>query len=104
MEWSASYPSRVFATATKRLLFFKHLGMGCYNDMVDEDEEGDKEESPASNMMVFPNAELRGLWLVILLLFLFTFESVLGDILLKGVVDIQGGLEGGPVSLEFSRC
>ena len=45
MEWSASYPSRVFATATKRLLIYKQLGMGIYNDMEDEDEEGDKEES-----------------------------------------------------------
>ena len=36
MEWSASYPSRVFATATKRLLIF--------NDMEDEDEEGDEDE------------------------------------------------------------
>ena len=32
--------------------------MGCYNNMVDEDEKGDKEESPAFNMMVLPNAEL----------------------------------------------
>ena len=44
-------------------------------------------------MMVLPNAELGGLWLVILLLF--TFESAVpGDILLKGVVVIQGGLSG----------
>ena len=45
VEWSASYPSRVFATATKRLLIYKQLGMGIYNDMEDEDEEGDEEES-----------------------------------------------------------
>ena len=70
----------------------------------DEDEEGVKEEeSPAFNMMVLPSAELGRLWLVILLL-LFTFESAVpGDILQKGVVDIQGGLEG-PFSLKFSRC
>ena len=43
VEWSASYPSRVFATATKRFLFYKHLGMGIYNDMEDEDEEGDQD-------------------------------------------------------------
>ena len=70
----------------------------------DEDEEGVKEEeSPAFNMMVLPSAELGRVWLVILLL-LFTFESAVpGDILQKGVVDIQGGLEG-PFSLKFSRC
>ena len=47
VEWSTTYPSRVFATATKRLLIYKQLGMGkgIYNDMEDEDEEGDKEES-----------------------------------------------------------
>ena len=46
----------------------------------DEDEEGVKEEeSPAFNMMVLPSAELGRLWLVILLL-LFTFESLLDDI------------------------
>ena len=68
VEWSPSYPSRVFATATKRFLFYKHLGMGIYNDMEDEDEEGDEEEeSPGFNMMVLPNAELCGLWLVTLL-------------------------------------
>ena len=62
-----------------------------------------EEESPAFNMMVLPSAELGRLWLVILLL-LFTFESAVpGDILQKGVVDIQGGLEG-PFSLKFSRC
>ena len=44
VEWSASYPSRAFATATKRFLFYKHLGMGIYNDMEDEDEEGGEEE------------------------------------------------------------
>ena len=53
-------------------------------------------------MMVLPNTELGSLWWVILLLF--TFESAVpGDILQKGVVDIQGGLEG-PFSLKFSRC
>ena len=69
----------------------------------DEDEEGVKEEeSPAFNMILC-SAELGRLWLVILLL-LFTFESAVpGDILQKGVVDIQGGLEG-PFSLKFSRC
>ena len=42
--------------------------MGIYNDMEDEDEEGDEEEeSPGFNMMVLPNAELCGLWLVTLL-------------------------------------
>ena len=45
VEWSTTYPSRVFATATKRLLIYKQLGMGIFNDMEDEDEEGDKEES-----------------------------------------------------------
>ena len=70
----------------------------------DEDEKGVKEEeSPAFNMMVLPSAELGRLWLVILLL-LFTFESLLDDILLKGRADLRGRLEGGPVSLEFSRC
>ena len=70
VEWSLSCPSRVFATATKRFLFYKHLGMGIYNDMEDEDEERDEEEdeSPGFNMMVLPNTELFGLWLVILLL------------------------------------
>ena len=69
VEWSASYPSRVFATATKRFLFYKHLGMGIYNDMEEEDEVRDEEdESPGFNMMVLPNTELFGLWLVILLL------------------------------------
>ena len=42
---NTTYPSRVFATATKRLLIYKQLGMGIFNDMEDEDEEGDKEES-----------------------------------------------------------
>ena len=72
VEWSASYPSRVFATATKRFLFYKHLGMGIYNDMEEEDEERDEEEdeSPGFNMMVLPNTELCGLWSVALL-FLF---------------------------------
>ena len=94
MEWSASYPSRVFATATKRFLFYEHLGMGSYNDMEDEYEEGDEEEeSPGFNMMVLPNAELCGLWLVTLLL-LFTFEY---GILHQGVPDLRGGLEGEPV-------
>ena len=68
VEWSLSCSRRVFATATKRFLFYKHLGMGIYNDMEDEDEEGDEEEeSPGFNMMVLPNAELCGLWLVSLL-------------------------------------
>ena len=70
MEWSASYPSRVFATATKRFLFYEHLGMGSYNDMEDEYEEGDEEEeSPGFIMMVLPNVELFCLWLVTLILF-----------------------------------
>ena len=66
VEWSLSYPNRVFATATKRFLFYKHLGMGIFNDdMEEEDEEGEEEEeSPGFNMMVLPNAELAGLWLV----------------------------------------
>ena len=59
----------------------------------DEDEEGVKEEeSPAFNMMVLPSAELGRVWLVILLLF--TFESLLDDILLKGSTDLRGWLEG----------
>ena len=69
----------------------------------DEDEEGVKEEeSPAFNM-ILPSAELGRLWLVILLL-LFTFESLLDDILQKGRADLRGRLDGGPVSLKFSRC
>ena len=66
VEWSLFYPNRVFATATKRFLFYKHLGMGIFNDdMEEEDEEGEEEEeSPGFNMMVLPNAELAGLWLV----------------------------------------
>ena len=32
VEWSSAYPSRVFATAPKRFLFYKHLGTGIYND------------------------------------------------------------------------
>ena len=69
----------------------------------DEDEEGVKEEeSPAFNM-ILRSAELGRLWLVILLL-LFTFESLLDDILLKRRADLRGRLEGGPVSVEFSRC
>ena len=32
VEWSPTYPSRVFATAPKRFLFYKHLGTGIYND------------------------------------------------------------------------
>ena len=60
----------------------------------DEDEEGVKEEeSPAFNMMVLPSAELGRVWLVILLL-LFTFESLLDDIFLKGRTDLRGRLEG----------
>ena len=67
VEWGSNSP-RVFANASKRFLFYKHLGMGIYNDMEDEDEEGDEEEeSPGFNMMVLPNAELCGLWLVTLL-------------------------------------
>ena len=63
----------------------------------DEDEKGVKEEkSPAFNMMVLPSAELGRLWLVILLL-LFTFESLLDDILLKGralALTFEAGLKG----------
>ena len=72
VEWSSTYPCRVFATAPKRFLFYKHLGMGIYNDMEEEDEERDEEEdeSPGFNMMVLPNTELCGLWSVALL-FLF---------------------------------
>ena len=51
MEWSASYPSRVFATATKRFLFYEHPGMGSYNDMEDEYEEGDEEEESPGFIM-----------------------------------------------------
>ena len=80
--------------------------MPCNAETCGEDEDGEgvkEEESPAFNMMVLPSAELGRVWLVILLL-LFTFESAVpGDILQKGVVDIQGGLEG-PFSLKFSRC
>ena len=69
VEWSSAYPSRDFATAPKRFLFYKHLGIGIYNDMEEEEEEGEEEEeSPGFNMMVLPNAELCGLWLVISLL------------------------------------
>ena len=52
VEWSASYPCRVFATVVKRFLFYKHLGMGIFNDMEEEDEEGDdeEEESPGFNI------------------------------------------------------
>ena len=32
VEWSSTYPCRVFATAPKRFLFYKHLGTGIYND------------------------------------------------------------------------
>ena len=64
VEWSLSSPSKVFATATKRFLFYKHLGMGFYND--DDEEEEDEEEGPGFSMMVLPNAELAGLWLVTL--------------------------------------
>ena len=65
VEWSASHPGREFATTSKRFLFYKHLGMGIFNDMEEEDEEGEEEEeSPGFNMMVLPNAELCGLWLV----------------------------------------
>ena len=72
VEWSVSYPSRVFATA--RFLFYEHLGMGSYNDMEDEYEEGDEEEeSLGFIVMVLPNVELCCLWLVTLIL-LFTFE------------------------------
>ena len=59
----------------------------------DEDEEGVKEEeSPAFNM-ILRSAELGRLWLVILLL-LFTFESLLDDILQKGRADLRGRLKG----------
>ena len=65
VEWGSNSP-RVFANASKRFLFYKHLGMGIFNDdMEEEDEEGEEEEeSPGFNMMVLPNAELAGLWLV----------------------------------------
>ena len=53
----------------------------------DEDEKGVKEEeSPAFNM-ILRSAELGRLWLVILLL-LFTFESLLDAILQKGRADL----------------
>ena len=58
----------------------------------DEDEEGVKEEeSPAFNMMVLPGAELGQL---VILLLLFTFESLLDDILQKGRTDRRGRLQG----------
>jgi len=62
----------------------------------DEDEEGVKEEeSPAFNM-ILPSAELGRLWLVILLL-LFTFESLLDDILTsykRDALTFEAGLMG----------
>ena len=33
VEWEVSYPSRTFATSTKRSLFYKYLGMCFYNDV-----------------------------------------------------------------------
>jgi len=90
VEWSLSSPSRVFATATKRFLFYKHLGMGICNDMEDDDEEGDEEEdeSPGFNMMVLPNTELFGLWESLI------FEVGLKENLLKNI----------EISLELARC
>ena len=66
VEWSSFAPSRIFTTATKRFFFYKHLGMGIYNEESDEDTEDEEEESPGFNMMVLPNAELAGLWSVVL--------------------------------------
>ena len=66
VEWSSFAPSRIFTTATKRFFFYKHLGMGIYNEESDTDEEDEEEESPGFNMMVLPNAELAGLWSVVL--------------------------------------
>ena len=57
VDWGSNSP-RVFANASKRFLFYKHLGMGILND--------GEEESPAYNLMVLPNAELCGLWSVLL--------------------------------------
>ena len=68
VEWNCSTP-RVFANASKRFLFYKHLGMGILNDEEEDDddeEEDNEEESPACNLMVLPNAELCGLWSVLL--------------------------------------
>ena len=67
VEWNSNTP-RVFANASKRFLFYKHLGIGILNDEEEEDDDDDydEEESPACNLMVLPNAELCGLWSVIL--------------------------------------
>ena len=68
VEWNCNTP-RVFANASKRFLFYKHLGMGILNDEEEDDddkEEDNEEESPACNLMVLPNAELCGLWSVLL--------------------------------------
>ena len=69
VEWGSNSP-RVFANASKRFLFYKHLGMGILNDEEDDDDDeeldDDEEESPAYNLMVLPNAELCGLWSVLL--------------------------------------
>jgi len=89
VEWSASHPGREFATTSKRFLFYKHLGMGIFNDMEEEDEEGEEEdESPGFNMMVLPNAELCGLWESLI------FEVGLKENLLKKI----------EISLELARC
>ena len=43
--------------------------MGILNDKEEDDddeEEDNEEESPACNLMVLPNAELCGLWSVLL--------------------------------------
>ena len=66
VEWNSN-TSRVFANASKRFLFYKHLGMGILNDEEEDEEEDDEEEvSPAYNLMILPNAELCGLWSVLL--------------------------------------
>ena len=69
VEWNSNTP-RVFANASKRFLFYKHLGIGILNDEEEEEEDDDydeeEQESPACNLMVLPNAELFGLWSVIL--------------------------------------
>ena len=89
------FGERVEVLLKKESSYKRRSAMPCNAETCseDEDEEGVKEEeSPAFNM-ILPSAELGRLWLVILLL-LFTFESLLDDILLKERTDLRGRLEG----------
>merc|ERR1711936_479183 len=85
VEWGSNSP-RVFANASKRFLFYKHLGMGILND-EEEDDDDEEEENPACNLMVLPNAELCGLW-----------ESLIFEMGLKE--NLLANIE---TSLEFAR-